>query len=212
MSGSLASITHAIRTYDRETLEIEGFRLAAVLVPLIQRGDRLELLFTVRSAELSSHPGQISFPGGALEPGEDVIAAALRETFEEIGVRVGRSAVIGLLDDHPSPAGYVATPVVAVMSGSSPLRANPAEVADMFVAPLEELREIAPSWEERRVEKFRRRIHYYPWKGRLIWGFTGNVLKNFLEVTAELAAVEQGPPSAEDRGGGVVASERREGA
>lgn len=194
MSTSLAEIASAIEAYDRETLQIVGFRPAAVLVPLVRRNDRLELLFTVRSAELSSHPGQISFPGGGLEPGEGVIDAALRETHEEIGVQLSRAAVIGLLDDLPSPAGYVATPVVAVLESAAEWRANPAEVADMFTAPLEELREIAPSWEERRVQQLRRRIHFYPWNGRLIWGFTGNVLKNFLEVTSGVSGIARDRP------------------
>lgn len=187
MSADVDAIAGVLAKADRETLVIQGFRPAAVLVPLVWRHDRLELLFTVRSAELSSHPGQISFPGGGLEPGEDVIGAALRETEEEVGLRVERDAVLGLLDDHPSPAGYVATPVVALLGGAARLRMNPAEVADVFFAPLDELREITPSWEERRVERFRRRIHYYPWNGRLIWGFTGNVLKSFLDVTAGIS-------------------------
>lgn len=183
MIVTLQETMDRLRDYERETLAIEGFKPAAVLVPVVRRGDGLDLLFTVRSAELSRHAGQISFPGGRLEPGEDVVEAALRETHEEIGVRLGRSAVIGMLDDQPSPAGYVATPVVALMEAAEEWSADPGEVADIFVAPVAELREIAPSWEERRLERFRRRIHYYPWNGRLIWGFTGNVLKNYLAVT-----------------------------
>ena len=177
-------MAHALQEYRRETLEVAGFRRAAVLVPVVLRNGRLELLFTVRSAELTHHAGQIAFPGGAVDPGEDVVAAALREAHEEIGVRVGRETVLGMLDDLPSPARYVATPVVALMDPAVEPAPNPAEVAAVFVAPVAELRRIVPSWEERRLEGVRRRIHYYAWGGRTIWGFTGNVLKNFLEVTA----------------------------
>lgn len=180
------AIRDALSRYPREQLQIEGFRSAAVLVPLLPRPDGFELVFTVRSAQLANHAGQVSFPGGALEAGEGVVDAALRETFEEIGVRPDRDGVLGLLDDHPSPAGFVATPVVAVLDPGVRFRADPREVADIFTAPARELLEIAPSWEERRLEKFRRRIHYYPWRGRLIWGFTGNVLKSFLEVAADV--------------------------
>jgi 8-oxo-dGTP pyrophosphatase MutT (NUDIX family) len=72
----------------RETVTIEGFRKAAVLVPLIRSEAGLELLFTVRSTMLLKHSGEIAFPGGRLDDGETLIEAALRETFEEIGLEV----------------------------------------------------------------------------------------------------------------------------
>lgn len=165
-------------------MSIPTFRAAAVLVPVVQREARLELWLTVRAAGLSSHAGQIAFPGGALEPGEDAVEAALRETFEEIGLRIPRADVVGTLDDQPSPAGYVATPVVALLNAAVEPVPNPAEVAEVFAVPVLELRNIAPSWEERTLDRFRRRIHFYPWRQRLIWGFTGNVVRNFLEVTS----------------------------
>lgn len=203
-SGAMAElerIADRMKATPRSPLRVDGFRRAAVLVPIVPRPAGLELLFTVRSAELSRHAGQISFPGGGLEAGEDAVDAALRETWEEVGVRLDRSSVLGVLDDLPSPAGYVATPVVAVMDPGASLRPNPAEVAGIFHAPIVELREITPSWEERRVEGMRRRIHYYPWNGILIWGFTGNVLRDFLErayptggVVQERADGGGGPP------------------
>ena len=183
-TSELQALTSAVRAYRPLTLAIPTFRQAAVLVPLVLRGDRLELMFTVRSADLSSHAGQIAFPGGALDAGEDAVDAALRETHEEIGVCLDRSAILGALDDQPSPAGYVATPFVALLDSAAEPVPNPAEVAAVFSAPLHDLREIVPSWEERRLERFRRRIHYYPWNGRLIWGFTGNVLENLLRVAS----------------------------
>ena len=200
MSCHRAGVTHpmveavacALQGYRRETLEVEGFRRAAVLVPLVLRDGRLELLFTVRSVHLTHHAGQIAFPGGGVDPGEDAVDAALRETSEEIGVRLGREAVLGMLDDLPSPARYVATPVVALMDPAAEPVPNPAEVAATFVAPVAELRRIVPSWEERRLEGVRRRIHYYPWNGRTIWGFTGNVLKNFLDATGATSAAAPG--------------------
>lgn len=182
--ASLDAIAAALRRYERQRFHVDGFRDAAVLVPVVPRPEGLDLVFTVRSAHLSRHAGQISFPGGALEPGEDVIDGALRETHEEIGVALPRGNVLGLLDDQPSPAGFVATPVVVVLDPDARFTVDPNEVADVFTAPVRELADIAPSWEERRLEHFRRRIHYYPWSGRLIWGFTGNVLKNFLDIAA----------------------------
>lgn len=163
-------------------MEIPGFRRAAVLVPLLDGVEGLSLLFTVRSARLTSHAGQIAFPGGRLEPGEAAIDAALRETEEEVGLRVPPDAVLGALNDHPSPARYVATPVVARIPWPQPLRPNPHEVADTFTVPLSELAAVTPESEVRQLESYRRRIYAYRWGDRTIWGFTGNVVKNLLDV------------------------------
>src|SRR5690606_19824567 len=110
---TLEGVSRALASYTPRTLDIPGFRRAAVLVPLIDDGGHLSLLLTVRSATLRSHAGQVALPGGRLEPGEDSVDAALRETREEVGLVVPREAVLGELSDHPSPAGHVARPVVA---------------------------------------------------------------------------------------------------
>ena len=165
-----------------QRLEIAGFRRAAVLVPVLDGPDGLELLFTVRGEELTHHAGQIAFPGGRLEEGEGVEEAALRETFEEIGLELPLSSIIGRLSDHPSPARFVATPVVAVLPWPQPLEPNPSEVAEVFSVPLSELTGIEPRWEKRVLEGLERRIHFYAWGERLIWGFTGNVVKDLIDL------------------------------
>lgn len=175
-------IRRALGDRERQVLEIPGFRPAAVLVPVIRSPAGLELIFTVRSDKLRNHAGQIAFPGGGLEGDEDVVGAALRETEEEIGVTLASDDVLGYLDDHPSPARFVATPVVAAMQWPQELRPNPAEVAEVFSVPVDDLRAIVPRWEERVLEGSRRRIHFYTWGDRLIWGFTGNVVKELLEL------------------------------
>jgi len=167
---------------ERVRMEIPGFRRAAVLVPLLEGPERAELLFTVRAASLANHAGQIAFPGGGAEPGESLEAAALRETEEEVGLRVPREAVLGTLSDHPSPAGYVATPVVARIPWPQPLRLNAVEVAEVFTVPLAELARITPESEVKQLRDYRRRIFAYQWHDRRIWGFTGNVVKNLLDV------------------------------
>jgi 8-oxo-dGTP pyrophosphatase MutT (NUDIX family) len=161
-------------------MEIPGFRPAAVLVPILRSESGLELLFTVRGQRLTHHAGQIAFPGGGLEPGESPEEAALRETREEIGLEVPMEAVLGRLDDHPSPARFIATPVVAWVAWPQPLEPNPSEVAEVFSVPLADLAAIVPTWEERTMQEYRRRIHFYTWGERLIWGFTGNLVKELL--------------------------------
>jgi 8-oxo-dGTP pyrophosphatase MutT (NUDIX family) len=169
-------------TRPRERLDIEGFRRAGVLVPLLDAPDGLELLFTVRASTLPHHAGQIAFPGGGLEHGESVVEGALREADEEIGLEVEATEVLGCLDDLPSPARYVATPVVAVVAWPQPLTLSPAEVDEAFTVPLAELSSLTPHSEERELRGVRRTIFSYRWNERNIWGFTGNVLHNLLHT------------------------------
>jgi 8-oxo-dGTP pyrophosphatase MutT (NUDIX family) len=177
-----ASVRDALAHHAPNALAIDGFRNAAVLVPLLDGSDGLELLLTVRSSTLRSHAGQIALPGGRLEDGESFVDAAVRETHEEVGLVVEPSAVLGELSDHPSPAGYVARPVVALLPWPQPLTIDPGEVAEVFTVPLAELRAVEPRSELRELKDFRRRIYFYQWRERDIWGFTGNVIKDLFDV------------------------------
>lgn len=182
LTAELRLLAERLATREREQLQLPGFRAAAVLVPLLLRSDGLALLFTERSGQLAHHAGQIAFPGGRVDPGETITEAARRETLEEIGLTVPEQAVIGLLDDHPSPAQYIVTPVVAVIDWPQPLTLNRHEVADAFTVPLARLRSLTPRWEERELRGLRRRLHYYDVDERTIWGLTGNVVKGLLDV------------------------------
>lgn len=167
----------------RVTLEWQGFRSAAILVPILKTATGYELLFTVRSSQLSNHAGEISFPGGRVDEGESLDEAARREAFEEIGLTVTREALLGYLDDVPSPAKYIVTPVVAVIEKPLDLTLSQAEVEEVFTADLDVLRRLEPKKEERILQGHRRLIHFYTYQERVIWGLTGNVLKNLLDVT-----------------------------
>lgn len=156
------------------------FRAAAVLVPLLLTPAGPELLFTVRSNALPHHAGQIAFPGGAVELGERVEDAARRETLEEIGLAVPSGALLGRLDDQPSPAGFIVTPVVAALDWPQPVSLNEAEVDEVFTAPLAELLG-ATSWSRESRLTLHRTIAFYPYREWLIWGLTGNVLRDLLE-------------------------------
>ncbi len=171
-----------LKHFERETMTIDGFRQAAVLVPLLRGPNGFELLFTVRAATLANHAGQISFPGGRSDPGETLAQTARRETLEEVGLRVEEDDLLGELSELPSPARYVVTPIVGVVDWPQPLTLNRAEVEEAFTVPLSELRALKPRTEIRYLEGMERTLFYYPWRNRLIWGMTGNVLKNFLDV------------------------------
>jgi 8-oxo-dGTP pyrophosphatase MutT (NUDIX family) len=151
-------------------------------VPLLKTQAGYELLFTVRSSQLSSHAGEISFPGGRLDEGETIDDAARREAFEEIGLTVSSESILGLLDDVPSPAKYIVTPVVALLEKPLDFTLSQAEVEEIFTADLAELARLEPRAEERILQGHRRLIHFYSYQQRTIWGLTGNVVKNLLDV------------------------------
>lgn len=193
MARSADALFEALRrelaTRPHETLALPGFRHAAVLVPVVRAEGGLQLLFTVRSSGLANHAGQIAFPGGRLEPDESPSQAALRETFEETGLTLSEGAILGRLHDHPSPARYLVTPLVGVLTWPQTLQPNPLEVAEVFCVPLAELLALTPRQEARQLEGYRRVLHYYTHrsavpaaKERLIWGLTGNILADFLGV------------------------------
>ncbi len=160
---------------------------AAVLIPVIDRGEELSVLLTMRAIDLKHHAGQISFPGGRLEEADaDAIAAALRETEEEIGLRREFVEVLGLLPDHVVITGYRVTPVVGLVRPGFELVLDPTEVAGTFEAPLRHLLDPATRTSRRRrfgaeeVETVD-----LPWGTFNIWGATAGMLLTLREVLGE---------------------------
>jgi 8-oxo-dGTP pyrophosphatase MutT (NUDIX family) len=157
---------------------------AAVLIPLVDRGDELSVLLTLRADALRHHAGQISVPGGRLEPGDnDAVAAALRETEEEIGLRREFIEVIGLLPDHVVISGFRVTPVVGLVRPGFELVLDPTEVAGTFEAPLRHLLDPATHarrW--RRIGEVDVETLDLPWGSFNIWGATAGMLLTLREV------------------------------
>jgi 8-oxo-dGTP pyrophosphatase MutT (NUDIX family) len=151
---------------------------AAVLIPLVARPSGLQVLLTQRTAHLSDHAGQISFPGGRVEP-EDAtrIETALRETEEEIGLSRERLTVLGGLPEYEIPSGFRIAPVVAWVEPPFELALDAFEVAAAFEAPLAHFTD--PARYQRREYRFRGRHRHYmaiPFEGRYIWGATAAML------------------------------------
>src|SRR5260370_882378 len=139
----LAGLKAGLGAREGRRIRLDGFLESAVLVPIVVEPDAsARLLFTVRPADMSKHAGQIAFPGGKRDPGDaDLAATALREAAEELGIEPAAVEVLGLLDDVPTPTGFVITPVVARLLGPLELRPSAREVAEVFAVPLDELRD-----------------------------------------------------------------------
>lgn len=163
---------------------------ASVLVPLVLRDGGITVLLTQRAEHLSDHPGQISFPGGRAEPDDaTVVATALREAEEEIGLAPDFVQVLGTLPTYTTVTGYVVTPVVALVEPGFSLRIDPLEVADVFEVPLEHL--MTPAHHHRHAVgegDDAREFLSMPWQTRavdgspqrhFIWGATAAILRNF---------------------------------
>ncbi|MBV8119794.1 MAG: CoA pyrophosphatase [Alphaproteobacteria bacterium] len=163
-----------------------ALRPAAVLVPLIDRAEGMSVLLTQRTAHLSAHAGQIAFPGGRVEPGDsDAVAAALRETEEEIGLLRERVTLVGRLDTYVTGTGFEITPVVGLVSTPFSLSVDPFEVADVFEVPLSFVLDPHNHRRTERIFEERRRVFFVlPYQGRNIWGATAGMLVNLAEVLA----------------------------
>jgi 8-oxo-dGTP pyrophosphatase MutT (NUDIX family) len=151
---------------------------AAVLVAIIDRPDP-GVLLTVRREHLRTHAGQVAFPGGRIDPGEDAVAAALREAWEEIGLPPETVTVWGAADPYRTVTGYAVTPILGSVPPDLKLIPHEHEVADLFEAPLSFL--LDPANQRRMSADFRGRTrHYYQidWNGRRVWGATAAMLVN----------------------------------
>lgn len=170
-------------------------RAAAVLVPLVTRADGVTVLLTRRTDHLHAHAGQVSFPGGMLDP-EDAHAedAALRETEEEVGIARDLVELVGRLDTYVTRTGFEVTPVVGLVRPDFTVAPDSFEVAEVFEVPLAFLVDPANHRRESRVVGGATRYYYaMPWHGHYIWGATAGMLVNLSEVLWTGASSRQEP-------------------
>lgn len=170
-------------------VSLHGFAPAAVLVPIVtEPGQPDRLLFTERRHDLSTHAGQIAFPGGKQdEEDADHAACAVRETSEELGIEPAAVEVLGLLDDVPTPTRFVITPVVARLRGPIEMRPNPAEVASVFAAEVGALADPGRyvSNGAREFLGVTYEMHEYRWEPHRIWGATARIVYQLMSMLHE---------------------------
>lgn len=157
---------------------------AAVLIPIIDRADGPTVLLTVRSSDLASHAGQISFPGGRVDVADaDRVATALREAEEEVGIPRASVDVIGALGVHHGALGFAVTPVIGAVDARVAIKPDPREVAEVFEAPLGWFADLNNHvTEEREHQGVKYRMFAAPYGRFHIWGLTAGILRSLAET------------------------------
>ena len=189
MPVSLAEVERRVMGASRLELPSRDNRPAAVLIPLreMEPGvahSPVEILLTRRAEHLDAHAGQVSFPGGTVDPTDaDIFEAALRETHEELGIAPEAVRVLGRLDDMLTITGFHVSPVVGVVEPGVRLEPNPVEVARVFALPLSVAMD-EEAWEQR-LHPWRGSevtAWHLPYDGEDVWGATGTMLRDFVAL------------------------------
>ncbi len=161
----------------------EHLRPAAVLVPLMWAGGEWHILYTRRGERVAHHKGQVAFPGGATDPGDESPEdTALREAHEEVGIRPQDVRLLGRLGEMVTISNFIVTPVVGVVPWPYGFTVHTVEVDRVFGMPLAWLA-VRDNWQEfMRVETGHSVITYFPFDGELLWGATARITVNFVKA------------------------------
>lgn len=186
---SLVTLRELLARRPAIVIDAPEHRRACVLIPLMRdRDGRWSILFSRRSDQLQAHSGQIAFPGGAVEAGESLEAAAIREAQEEVGIPPQHVQLIGRLDDLITNSGFLVAPFVGVITEPVDYILQESEVVEVFDVPVDAL--LDPALPEVRYVAFRQRsypAYFYPYGRNEIWGLTGRMLKAFLDLVWQTA-------------------------
>lgn len=180
----LIDIEQALQRANQITPKETTLRPSAVLVPIVEREQGLQLLLTQRTDQLRHHAGQISFPGGSMDRTDrDLIHTALRETHEEVGIPDQLINVLGKLPLQPTISGFMIQPVVAHIQEHYEMRLCEDEVADAFEVPLDFV--IDPTNQSHSYRDYRGKrysVYSIPYQERNIWGATANIIVQFAKL------------------------------
>lgn len=180
----LQAIQTALAAHPRRTVDVPERRQAAVLLPLFERGGEPWIVLTKRTETVRKHKGEISFPGGAHDPGDhNLWATAVRETTEELGLDPSAVRPLGALDDYPTfGSGFIVSAFVGSIEPGE-WRPSEHEIAEVLEVPLRTLQSVGrlEVWEH---EGIRFPMHIFDVGHHRIWGVTAFILRRFLDITA----------------------------
>jgi len=173
-----------LNTRNRRIIEQPPLARAAVLVPLFKKGEDCHIVFTTRSDNVRYHKGEISFPGGVFDEKDlELQQTALREAFEEIGLKESDVQIIGVLDDIITVTQFIVTPFVGLFPYPYPFELSPIEIAELIEVPLSALLD-EDCFSEREIIRGTRKevVLAYQYEKHIIWGATARILKQFLDL------------------------------
>jgi 8-oxo-dGTP pyrophosphatase MutT (NUDIX family) len=173
-----------LNTRDRRIIEQPSLARAAVLVPLFKKGQDCHIVFTKRSDNVRYHKGEISFPGGVSDERDlELQRTALREAFEEIGLKESDVQIIGVLDDIITVTQFIVTPFVGLFPHPYPFELSPVEIAELIEVPLAPLLD-KDCFSQREIIRGTRKevVYAYQYENHIIWGATARILKQFLDL------------------------------
>lgn len=182
-------ISHALTLRGWKHIEKEGAVQAAVLLLLLELEESYHILFTKRSDTVACHKGEVSFPGGTVDPDDrDFLHTALREGHEEIGVKPNDVTILGRLDDIvTTTTGFVIAPYVGVVSHPYDFHVNPQEIAKLIFVPLDILKTLCREQERSASgEKDQGVGPCFRYQGHIIWGATARILMQFMGLVCRL--------------------------
>jgi 8-oxo-dGTP pyrophosphatase MutT (NUDIX family) len=160
-----------------------GFtREAAVLMPIFESEDEYCMLLTLRTLEVETHKGQISFPGGMREGDEDLLKTALRETYEEVGIEESKIEPLGKFHDYISITGYRVTPFAGYIDAPFKTVPQVREVAEVLQVPFKTFLDPSLLRVEKKAYMDREDVYYYSFGTHQIWGLTARILKDFFDT------------------------------
>jgi len=182
---SVNYIEQKLKDYKRYKMAVTE-RVAAVLVPIVPVGDGCHIVFTKRLRDLNHHGGEVSFPGGISEKGDDsLMMTALRETHEEIGIEPSEVRILGALDDELSRWGHRVTPFVGLVENPQ-YKLQKTEVDRIYEVPVEHLLRDDVYFSEKWLRNCTaRQVHFYKYENDIIWGLTAKVVRKFMQYMTD---------------------------
>ncbi len=188
MQTTLRQIEERLAAHHRRVIGSDGFTPAAVLMPIFEKDGEAHFLLTLRTHSVDTHKGQISFPGGAREAGDQSISeTALRETFEEVGIRPADTRIIGALDDIVAISNHLVTPIAATIPHPYDFKISRDEIEELVEIPLSFFMDLRNC----RVEERSHRgqlvpVYFYEYGHHTVWGLTAHIIRGFLHVCFDI--------------------------